>query len=385
MVGGRTRPRAPRRPFRKPGRRARASWRSFRSTARSPRRSLRRREQQRPVQLLAQVRGLQRRHERLGLLDRRVVGAVLDHVQGPAVLRGDILGDCQRRREVLPSPDQRRRARRSARARPPRSRPVRTPPSASSGTRVRGRGCRSGTPPSARPSARATRRGRTHSASTTGRGWTRPAARGTHGAPARTPAQGRMRRGRARRRAPDRESGRRGRPRTASRSRRQARTRPAQAEPRTYRRSARRASRRVSDRGLRGSVAGQVRRDHPVRRARPSIACIQCVALAPGPCRRTSGGPSPPSSTAVATPASPVAARRRGGRSGGIGERCRREISSMPPTLVRQGGARRFRGTTQPARRVRRGYFLVLTRAGAGTRRRSLRSATTRRAWRRCC
>jgi hypothetical protein len=67
--------------------------------------------QQRPAQahpeFFDRLLDTQRAHERLGLLDRRVVRAVLDHVQRPAVARARRLGHRHRRREVVASPDQR--------------------------------------------------------------------------------------------------------------------------------------------------------------------------------------------------------------------------------------------------------------------------------------
>jgi hypothetical protein len=51
-------------------------------------------------------RGTQRFQERLRLLHGRIVADILDHVQRPAMAGADGLRDWQRRREIVPPPDE---------------------------------------------------------------------------------------------------------------------------------------------------------------------------------------------------------------------------------------------------------------------------------------
>ena len=178
----RSSPPPPRRPCRWAGRRAPASCRSCRSIGASRPRSRRRparaahRAGARPARRpslrwrrrswgLPFGRGVQRLQERLGLVARRVVGAVLDHVQRPAVAGARRLGDPQPVSRGPGVPRSGSWERRSVRARPAGSAAVRARAACARRpwrpARGQARGCRRRTAPSARPSARAGRPDRT--------------------------------------------------------------------------------------------------------------------------------------------------------------------------------------------------------------------------------
>ena len=220
------------------------------------------------------MRGAQRGDERLRPLDRRVVGAVLDHVQRPAVAalaasatssrvarswrpQMSVVGTAIRASSPGRSGARRllhRRAERDLHAR----------------ACGRARGCRPGTAPSA-ASARAGRRGRARNAARARRASAPRARRGSRAARARTRAPERTRVSPSRRpaRAGDPVAvggGEAGRDRAAegvADERRRRRAGGARSAPPATRGRARRRARR---RRPRRPEAGQVGRDHAVRR-----------------------------------------------------------------------------------------------------------------------
>ena len=303
------------------------------------------------------LRGLGRRRggvlegvqERRRGLDGRIVRAVGDHVQGPAVPVGRVLGDRQRSREIAPAPDQRDRSadqvqlrcrdRRAAELghqraeggllalgagagdvvgaerHPARRHPLPEPPevvgavppqSVVGACRSDRTGSRSGPRRSPAPAAAAPAR-------TCPPGPAAAAGRCADGVPGRDgPAQ----------RVPDQD-------RPARAGVLDQRVEPAE-HPIAGRAGRRRFPRPRAPAG-RGRSPG-------ISATRSGSTSVQWVAFPHGPCSRTSGGPEPPSSTAVGMPASSTVRSVTGSPASSWS---RTSIPAGPPRTSRHGRSSR--------------------------------------------